>query len=305
MTPPDLPSWIADQLPPGVERSLIPIGDDRIHVMAWGEGRPVVLWHGNPTWGFLWRKVVAELSGQRLRLICPDLLGLGLSSRAPASRVGDLGEHRRVMHALVEHLDLQGVINVGQDWGGPVGLLAFSQQPERLAGLVILNTVVGPPREGFKATAFHKLSQTPVISDLVFRGLGFPQTALHTAQGDKGSIRGPVARAYRWPLRGLKRNAAPLAMARMVPDTMTHPSVAHLGACKALIDGFDGPAAIVWGDRDPILGKLRRRTERALPDAEVTVTEAGHFLQEEVPAEIASAILSVHRRLGAVDEGEQ
>jgi haloalkane dehalogenase len=253
--------------------------------------------HGNPTWGFLWRKVVAELLDEPVRLICPDLVGLGLSSRPPAELVGDLRFHQQIMHDLVAKLDLQGVVLVGQDWGAPTGLLAFARQPERLAGLVILNTVVGPPKKQFKPTAFHRFARMPVVSELAFRVCAFPQIALHTAQGDRGSIRGQVARAYRWPLRGFAKNAAPLALARMVPDNWEHPSVAALQDCLTLVTGFNGPSAIVWGDRDPILGRLRRRTERAMPEAHVITTQAGHFLQEEVPLEIAAGIRSVLQKL--------
>ncbi len=79
----------------------------------------------------------------------------------------------------------------------------------------------------------------------------------------------------------------------MVPDTMDHPSIPALNACR---DFVEGPSAIAWGDRDPILGRLRRRTERALPGATVTATDAGHFLQDEVPDAIAAAIRDVAGR---------
>jgi len=82
-------------------------------------------------------------------------------------------------------------------------------------------------------------------------------------------------------------------MARMVPDDMTHPSVASLRKCQALAESFEGPAEIVWGDKDPILGRLLKRVSELLPHANVTQTRAGHFLQEEVPEEIAAAILKV------------
>ena len=294
-----LPGWIQDQLPPGVVRTQVPIGDHQIHVMSWGQGRPVFLLHGNPTWGFLWRKVVAELLEDPVQLICPDLLGLGFSSRAPPDVLGCLATHQEVMHALIAHLDLRDAVFVGQDWGGPIGLLAFAQQLERLAGLVILNTVVTAPKPGFRPTSFHRFAKAPVLSDLAFRVLGFPQRMLHRTQGDPSSLRGTTARAYRWPLRGLKRNAAPLALARMVPDSLDHPSVPKLQECQSLVTAFEGPAAIVWGEKDPILGRLRRRTERSLPEAEVTATDAGHFLQEEVPREIAAAVRSVLERLSA------
>jgi pimeloyl-ACP methyl ester carboxylesterase len=76
----------------------------------------------------------------------------------------------------------------------------------------------------------------------------------------------------------------------MVPHDMDHPSVPLLEEAGQAAESFEGSKAIVWGDKDPVLGKLRRRVTRQLPDAEVTVTDAGHFLQEEVPAEIAAAI---------------
>lgn len=79
----------------------------------------------------------------------------------------------------------------------------------------------------------------------------------------------------------------------MVPNDMNHPSIPLLEESGSAALGFDGPTAIVWGDRDPVLGRLRRRVTRQLPHAEVTVTDAGHFLQEELPGEIAAAIRSV------------
>ena len=128
--------------------------------------------------------------------------------------------------------------------------------------------------------------------DLVFR-TGFPANAMHFAQGDRASICGDVARAYRWPLRHLGDRVAPLALARMVPDGDAHPSIPALRRCLDFVDGFGGPIAVVWGDRDPVLGRVRSFVERRLPQARVTRTRAGHFLQEEVPDELAAAVRAV------------
>ncbi len=290
---PPLPLWLAAELP--FDRYRVDIGGHRLHVMEQGEGRPVVLMHGNPTWGYLWRKVARELAGEPLRLVMPDLLGLGLSDKPTDPGVHTLDAHVGLVAELIEGLDLRDAIAVGQDWGGPIVLGAFARMPERLSGMVVLNTVLGPPKEGFKATSFHRFANGP-LAPIAFRTFGFPQRWLHTAQGDRSSIRGATKRAYVWPLRGRANNVAPLALARMVPDSLTHDSVAELQALHTFVTSFDGPQAIVWGDRDPVLGRLRRRTERWLPDAAVTVTQAGHFLQEEVPAEIAAAIRDVARR---------
>jgi haloalkane dehalogenase len=288
--PPPLPDWIARQLPEGARRRLVEVGGYRMHVMEWGAGRPVLLLHGNPTWGFLYRKVVAALRGEPLRLVVPDLVGLGFSDKPTRVSEHQLDRHARWLGALIDDLGLRDLVFVGQDWGGPIGLRALAERPGLARGLVILNTAVGPPRPGFRPTLFHRLARVPLVSDLLFRGLAFPQAVLHRVQGDPRSISGDVARAYRFPLAGLRNNLAPLALARMTPSSLRHPSVEPLRRCQAFVESFTGRSAIVWGDRDPILGRLRSRVQKLMPNARVTATAAGHFLQEEVPAEIADAV---------------
>lgn len=293
---PEFPGWLSPLLP--FDRYLVRVGRYRMHVMEAGEGRPVLLVHGNPTWGFLYRKVVAELTVGRFRVVLPDLVGLGFSDKPRDPAEHRLDDHDRWLGSLIEALDLEDVLLVVQDWGGPIGLGSFADQRQRLTGLVVLNTVVGPPRPGFRPTAFHRFSRLPLVSDLVFRLLGFPQVALHRAQGDPASIRGTAARAYRYPLRRFADRAAPLALARMVPNSHEHPSIPGLERAQEVATSIDGPKAIVWGKRDPVLGRALGRVARLLPEATVTETRAGHFLQEEVPVEIAAAIEDVHARRG-------
>ena len=289
---PELPDWLEAQLP--FERSLVEVGDGlRIHVMEQGQGRPVILFHGNPTWGYLYRRVAAELADEPFRLIMPDLIGLGFSDHCEPDD-HTLENHSRWMASLVDQLELERPIVVVQDWGGPIGLGAFSKFPGLIAGLVVMNTGIGPPRPGFKPTTFHRFFSSG-LGAWTTRNLGFPQRSLWFAQGDKSSMRGEVARAYRYPLRRKFGNEAVTALVRMVPDTMEHPTVEPMGDIQTFVESYDGPAAIVWGDRDPVIGRLRNRVSRLLPQAPVTSTDAGHFLQEEVPAEIATAIREVSR----------
>jgi haloalkane dehalogenase len=287
---PALPGWIERLLPPGLERYSVDVGGWRMHVMERGAGRPVVLLHGNPTRGFLYRKVVNELGDRPWRVVMPDLIGLGLSDKPRRAADHRLESHAGWLGALLDGLGLDDAIVVLHDWGGPIGLRALADRPGLATGLVVLNTIVSPPRPGFRPTAFHRFARLPIVSTLAFRVFGFPLRSMHRVQGDPSSLRGDVAGAYRHPLRGFGASVAPLALARMVPDSLDHPSIEPLARCRACFESFPGPVAIVWGDRDPVLGRVRSWIEKLQPAASVTRTAAGHFLQEEVPQEIADAI---------------
>lgn len=301
--PPPLPDFLRARLP--LERGAYRLEDGafagrQIHFVDHGPrgGRPVLLLHGNPTWSFLWRKVISRLP--ELRCVAPDLIGLGLSDKPLRVGAHELGAHVEAIRELVQALDLRKLVLVVQDWGGNVGAGLAAREPRRVAATVLGNCAVIKPHR-WRGTRFHRFAHLPLVSDLVFRVFGFPLGSLHRAQGDKDSIRGEVARAYRWPLRRIRDRAAPLAMARMVPDGPNHPSVGPIVEGDAWLRAFEGPAALVWGTRDPILGRALDRHREALPDAPVTRTEAGHFLQEEVPEKLAAAVLDAVRRLGRVN----
>jgi haloalkane dehalogenase len=247
--------------------------------------------HGNPTWSFLWRKVIPLLEGHRV--IAPDLVGLGLSEKLPRPSDHRLAHHIEVVTALVEALDLGPLVVVGQDWGGPVAAGVGEGLRDRVRGMVWANTAVVTPRRPLRTKAFHRFSQLPLVSDAVFRGLNFPVPFLHRAQGDPASIGAFERKAYHWPLQRRRDRAAPLGLARMVPDTEDHPSTAVMDRVGGWVEGYEGPAALVWGVNDPILGRGLRRHRAALPQATVVETPAGHFLQEEVPDALAAAIRGV------------
>lgn len=290
--PPPLPDFIESRLPFRRRSWEIPKGPDAgrlIHFIDHGpsNAKPVLMLHGNPTWSFLWRKVIAELP--EFRCVAPDLLGLGFSSHLPRIEDHTPTRHADAIAALVEALDLRDFVLAGQDWGGPIAVCAAARVPDRISAVVLGNTAV-LVRERFRRTTFHRFSHLPIISNLVFRGLGFPQNILHRVQGDPSSIRGEVAKAYRDLLRGWNRRVAPLALARMVPDSADHWSVPELRRGDEWIRDFDGPISLVWGMNDPILGRAINRHERELEPDRVTRTEAGHFLQEEVPEVIAGEI---------------
>lgn len=263
------------------------------HGPADASARPVLLVHGNPMWSFLWRKVIERLPG--FRCVAPDLLGFGLSSKLPRTSDHQVERHLDALEELMVALDLRDVVLVGQDWGGPMVAGLGARQPARVTGLVIGNTAILVP-ERPRGTWFHRFARAPVVSQVAFKLLGFPLGSLASVQGDKRSIRGAVARAYRFPLSRVRDRAGPLGLARMVPSSLDHPSVPALRKGEAWARAFTGPMHFVWGERDPILGRALKRHAEAFPQATVTRTQAGHFLQEEVPELLAAAIEDVASR---------
>ena len=290
--PPTLPGWLQSQLP--WRRRVARIGDHNVHFIDHQAHREhaVLLMHGNPTWSYLWRKVIHALSGQPVRIIAPDLVGLGLSSKPRSGDFHQLANHIDVQTALIRSLHVERLTIVGQDWGGPIVAGVGHNLSDQLHGMVFANTAVLPPRR-FKATAFHRFSNLPWLSDAVFKGLNFPIPVLWTTQGERRSIGLRQTRGYAYPLRRIKDRAAPLALARMVPTALDHPSVETLSIVGRWLSQWRGPSALVWGTRDPILGRALKHHREVLKGAKVYETNAGHFLQEEVPEVLAQAIMEV------------
>lgn len=289
-----LPDWIEKMLPAGTRHDEFASSLGRLHFLRRGDGRQVVLVHGNPTWSFLWRKVMNELPPDQYEALAPDLMNLGLSDDL---KTGDfnLESHVRYMSEYFRSQLKPGAILVVQDWGGPIGLLAASRVPELFAGFVILNTGIAAPRFPLRLSWFHRLSNLPVLSDFVFGVLGFPLRSLHTVQADKSSIRGAVAKAYRFPI-GLSRRRSALLYARMVPSSENHPSLPFFHDLERFCGTLKN-VEVVWGTQDPILGTRVKSVRKVLSQARMTEVPAGHFLQEEAASEIAQAISRIAARI--------
>jgi pimeloyl-ACP methyl ester carboxylesterase len=294
-TPPALPPWLEATMP--FSRRVAVIDGAAVHFVDHGEGPATLLVHGNPAWSFLWRKVIRALPGQRA--IAPDLVGFGLSDKPRSLRWHTVERHVQTLIALVDGLGYPGSwLVAGQDWGGPIGLGVARHLDARgkLAGLLLGNTAVLPPRRPVRATSFHQFSHLPLISELAFVGLGFPVPWMSGVQAEPGSIGRLERRAYRHPFRRWRDRAGPLALARMVPHRDGHPSVPLLDEIGNWALSYRGPVSLVWGRRDPILARALRRHQQAWPHATVREVEAGHFLQEEVPEVLAEELLALRER---------
>ena len=264
----------------------------KVHVLDVGQGLPVFLMHGNPTSGFLYRKVVENLPLDRVRVIMPTSVGLGFSSKVPASQ-HTLDNHIRWINETLNQLQISEVIYAGQDWGGPIGMGALALSPDVLKGAVILNTGFNAPSLNTDISPAHALVKTPVVGELILEVVFSIFERLGGVQGDPSSWSEDVVEIYGRPVYESGNAKAPLALMRMVTDGPDHPSTPALKMIENYVNELDIPVEIVWGMKDPILAKTLPIMKDNFPEAPVTETSAGHFLQEEVPTEIAEALVRV------------
>lgn len=300
-----LPQYAAKHLTEGYKSYFVEVEPGiKVHVLEVGAGLPVFLQHGNPTSGFLYRKIAEELPKDRLRLIMPTMVGLGFSSKVPAS-AHTVDNHMRWINSVLVQLQLTELVYSGQDWGGPVGMGALSLSPALIKGAVLLNTGFGAPTEPVDLSVPHAAVKIPVFGELMLEVIFSIFDAMHRTQGDPDQLTADVANLYGKPVMESGNAKAPLAMMRMVPDGPNHPSVPAMRMIESYVQGLDIPAEIVWGMNDPILGKGLPMMKQSFPQARVTETQGGHFLQEEVPVEIAAALLRVIDQVQTPKEGQQ
>ena len=293
-----LPEYIAEVLSEEYKSYLVEVEPGiKIHVLEVGTGYPVYLQHGNPTSGLLYRKVAEALPLDRVRAIMPTMVGLGFSSKIPASE-HKLDNHVRWMNNVLVKLDLKDVVYVGQDWGGPVGMGALAASPDILKGAVLMNTGLNAPKKNADLSPAHAAVKSPVIGELIMEVVFTVFDRLHGVQGNPETMNDAVKTLYAKPVLESGNAKAPVALMRMVTDGPNHPSTPAMRTIEAYVATLSIPAEIVWGNSDPILGRSLPSMIKNFPDAPVTETEAGHFLQEEVPQVIADAIVRVIDLLG-------
>jgi haloalkane dehalogenase len=258
----------------------------RVHYVDEGAGDPVLLLHGNPTWSFLYRHVVAGLSDD-YRCVAPDYLGFGLSDK-PRDWPYTPAAHAGVVEALVDHLDLTDLTVVGQDWGGPLGLDYATRHPETVRALVFANTWGWPLDDDPTARRFSKLFANPLGRLAVTRCNAFVRAVMPLAYADRSRLTPSIHEHYRRPLATPGDRLGSWVFPREL-----------LGSRDWLADVWgrrdrvaDTPALLAWGLEDPAFGpELLARWRRLFPDAPVVeFADCGHYVQEERGPELAAAI---------------
>jgi pimeloyl-ACP methyl ester carboxylesterase len=258
----------------------------RIHYVDEGSGPPVVLVHGTPTWSFLWRHPIRELSRTH-RVVAPDHLGFGLSDK-PREAPYRPEDHASRLSALIDHLDLRDVALVVHDFGGPIGLAHAVESPDNVRALVLFNTWMWSKAGDANTVRASRILGGGLGRFLYTRFNLSPRVLLPAVYADRQKLTPEIHRHYLWPFPDAASRTAPWVLAReLVGSSDWYES---LWERRGRLAGK--PALILWGEKDPAFGEADLdRWRLALPDAEVrTFPGAGHFLQEEEPEAAARAV---------------
>jgi haloalkane dehalogenase len=260
------------------------LGGLRLAHVDEGDGPPVVFVHGEPTWSFLWRKVMPPVLEAGFRCIAPDHAGFGRSDKPTDLGWYSYDRHSELFAELLERLDLRDATIVVHDWGGPIGLRAAVSQPERIARMVIMDTGL--------FTGEQKMSEAwKVFRDFVERTEDLPVGFLVKGAVARG-LADEVQGAYEAPFPTPESKAGARAFPLMLP---TSPEMPGAAAGKRVLEAMradERPKLCLWADSDPVIpfevGERFAGAINAGPPEKIA--DASHFLQEDAGEEIGRRV---------------
>ena len=281
------PDWVSDDMYPFRSRFFATGSGHRMHYVDEGEGEPIVFVHGNPSWSFEFRHAVRELCSE-FRCIAPDHVGFGLSSRSSQREDHHPESHALRFAALLDHLDLRDITLFMNDWGGPIGLDFTRRQPERVRRLVLANTWCWPVSNDIHFKAFSFLMSSWIGQYLIRHRNIFVNTVMPMAVGDRSVLTPEIMTHY--------RNTQPSPDARAAMAAFP----GHIVGASDLLGSVwreraafaDKPTLLLWGLKDiAFRRKELNQWKHALTDCELhEFEECGHFLAEEAPDRVVSAL---------------
>ena len=259
----------------------------RLHYLDEGprDAAPILLLHGEPSWCFLYRNIVPGLAAKGHRVLAPDLIGFGRSDKPSEQLDYTYERHVQWMSAWLKALDLNGVTLFCQDWGGLIGLRLVTAFPDRFARVVIANT--GLPVGSGASPAFEQwLHYSQTVPELPVGQIVNMGTARELSDAEQ--------KAYLAPFPDNSYTAGARRFPALVPIKSDQASVEENKAAWAILESFTRPFLTAFSDKDPITRggdkAFRARVPGAKEQQHVTIKDAGHFLQEDKPAEIVDLL---------------
>jgi haloalkane dehalogenase len=264
----------------------------RLAYLDEGEGDPVLLLHGEPTWSYLYRKVLPPVA-EVARVVAPDYLGFGRSDKPTDPDWYSYDRHAASIRSLVEALDLRRLTIVVQDWGGPIGMRIAAEAPDRVDRLVVLNTAIGAGRMPEVWLRFRELMRH-VGTDIQPSRLVEISCARAVAED--------VLAAYDAPYPDAASKAGVVAFPEHVPTEPDHPNAPALTRVRDAMAQWEKPALVLFGDSDPIFPPAAaERMAELIPGAGPAelVADAGHMVQEDAGEEVGERIARFLRETSA------
>lgn len=275
------------------EPHYVEVGGLRMHYLDEGpaDGQVVLLLHGEPSWSYLYRWMIPVLTDAGLRAIAIDLAGFGRSDKPARREDYTYQAHVDWTWAAIEAIGLTDITLVCQDWGGLIGLRLVGEHPDRFARVVAANTMLptGDHNPGEAFLAWQKFSQeTP----------DFPVGKI-IGGGCAGTLTPEVVAAYDAPFPDDSYKAGARQFPMLVPVRPDDPAAPANRAAWEVLSKFDKPFLCAFSDSDPITqggdAVLRKLIPGAAGQPEVTIAEAGHFLQEDKGRELAGVVVDFVR----------
>lgn len=263
-------------------------GQLRVHYLDEGpaDAAPVLLMHGEPSWSYLYRKMVPILVAAGHRVIAPDLVGFGRSDKP--SRRDDYTYQRHVdwIRSLLEQLNLNDITLVCQDWGGLIGLRLVAENPTHFARVVAANTMLptGDHDPGAAFRSWQKFSQE--VPEFSAGGIIKGATTTQLSQA--------VIDAYNAPFPEEKYKAGARQFPLLVPITPDDPAAEKNRAAWSVLGQWQKPFLTAFSDSDPITAGGDKLMQKLIPgtrgQAHTTIVNGGHFLQEDQGEKLADVV---------------
>ena len=269
----------------------IEVGEYRVHYLDEGpaDGEIILLLHGEPTWSYLYRKVIPVLTEAGFRSIVPDLIGFGKSDKPVSMDTHTYEFHVNAMATLVRELGLTNITFFGQDWGGLIGLRVVAENESLFARVVISNTYLPIGTEGTGVSPGF-MEWKRMNQGMINRG-DIPTGQMLVSQTGDPSIEA----AYDAPFPDPNYKAGALIMPQRVPVTPDDPAVKAQEEAWEVYYQWEKPFLTAFSDGDRILGHLFKKFQEDVPgaagQAHTTIIGAGHFLQEQKGEELAQVIV--------------
>jgi haloalkane dehalogenase len=265
----------------------------RVHYIDEGKGEAILCLHGEPSWSFLYRKMISFMS-KKHRVVAMDFIGFGRSDKFTDREAYSFQMHHDTLVSFLQAIKLEQITVVVQDWGGLIGLAVVADMPERFARLVIMNTGLptgkGKPGEALLAWRNFVQSHPDLpIGQSILSGMAHPE-----------KITEEVIVAYEAPFPDVSYKAGAAVWPLLVPISPEDPAVAAIRHAREVLSRWNKPALVMFSDKDPITGGGDKFFRSLIPTAkdqpEIIIKDAGHFLQEEKGEEISQHILDFMRR---------